>query len=133
MKDFLIIDGSYGEGGGQILRSTLSLAVIAGRLVRIENLRADLKKPGLAGASHFSVGGGDALRRRSEGQELGSQTLQFIPRKPVHTSDYFLDVAEARGGGSAGSVTLVLQTVLLPLALASVAPPSFCAAARTPI
>jgi RNA 3'-terminal phosphate cyclase (ATP) len=50
--------------------------------------------------------------------ELGSQTLQFIPRKPVQAGDYLLDVAEAREGGSAGAVMLVLQTLLLPLALA---------------
>ena len=53
MTDFLIIDGSYGEGGGQILRSTLSLAVITGRPVRIENIRANRKKPGLA-AQHLT-------------------------------------------------------------------------------
>jgi len=46
MRDFLIIDGSYGEGGGQILRSTLSLAAITGRPARIENIRANRKKPG---------------------------------------------------------------------------------------
>jgi len=45
--------------------------------------------------------------------------LQFIPRKQVHAGDYFLDVAQAREGGSAGSVILVLQTLLLPLALAA--------------
>ncbi len=51
--------------------------------------------------------------------ELGSQTLHFIPRKPIRAGDYFLDVAQAREGGSAGSVMLVLQTLLLPLALAA--------------
>ena len=53
MTAFLIIDGSHGEGGGQILRSTLSLAVITGRQVRIEKLRANRKKPGLA-AQHLT-------------------------------------------------------------------------------
>jgi len=120
MTDFLIIDGSYGEGGGQILRSTLSLAVIAGRAVRIENLRANRKNPGLA-AQHLTSVRAAAMLCDGEvkGAELGSQTLQFIPRKPVGAGDYFLDVAQARKGGSAGSVMLVLQTVLLPLALAS--------------
>ena len=120
MTDFLIIDGSYGEGGGQILRSTLSLAIIAGRPVRIENLRANRKKPGLA-AQHLTSVQAAAMLCDAEvkGAELGSQTLQFIPRKPVRAGDYFLDVAQAREGGSAGSVMLVLQTLLLPLALAS--------------
>jgi hypothetical protein len=53
MTAFLIIDGSYGEGGGQILRSTLSLAVITRRPVRIESIRANRKKPGLA-AQHLT-------------------------------------------------------------------------------
>ena len=119
MTDFLIIDGSHGEGGGQILRSTLSLSVITGRPVRIENIRANRKKPGLA-AQHLTSVRAAAMLCDAEvkGAELGSQTLQFIPRKPVRAGDYFLDVAQAREGGSAGSVMLVLQTLLLPLALA---------------
>ena len=120
MTDFLIIDGSHGEGGGQILRSTLSLSAITGRPVRIENIRANRKKPGLA-AQHLTSVRAAAMLCDAEmkGAELGSQTLQFIPRKPVRAGDYFLDVAQAREGGSAGSVMLVLQTLLLPLALAA--------------
>jgi len=119
MTAFLIIDGSYGEGGGQILRSTLSLAVITRRPVRIENIRANRKKPGLA-AQHLTSVRAAAMLCDAEvkGAELGSQMLQFIPRKQVHAGDYFLDVDQAREGGSAGSVMLVLQTLLLPLALA---------------
>ncbi|MDO9048470.1 MAG: RNA 3'-terminal phosphate cyclase [Methylobacter sp.] len=120
MTGFLIIDGSHGEGGGQILRSTLSLSAITGRPVRIENLRANRKKPGLA-AQHLTSVRAAAMLCAAEmkGAELGSQTLQFIPRKPVRAGDYFLDVAEAREGGSAGAVMLVLQTLLPPLALAA--------------
>jgi len=119
MTNKLIIDGSHGEGGGQILRSSLSLAALGGRPVRIENLRANRKKPGLA-AQHLTSVRAAAMLCDAEltGAELGSQTLQFIPRKPVQAGDYFLDVAEAREGGSAGAVMLVLQTLLLPLALA---------------
>lgn len=114
----LIIDGSHGEGGGQILRSTLSLSAITGRPVRIENLRANRKKPGLA-AQHLTSVRAAAMLCDAElkGAELGSQTLQFIPRKPVRSGDYSLDVAEARQGGSAGAVMLVLQTLLIPLVL----------------
>jgi RNA 3'-terminal phosphate cyclase (ATP) len=120
MTDFLIIDGSHGEGGGQILRSALSLSVITGRPVRIENIRANRKKPGLA-AQHLTSVQAAAMLCDAEvkGAELGSQTLQFIPHKQVRAGDYFLDVAQAREGGSAGSVMLVLQTLLLPLALAA--------------
>lgn len=118
MTEFFIIDGSYGEGGGQILRSTLSLAAMTGRPVRIENIRANRKKPGLA-AQHLTSVRAAAMLCDADitGAELGSRMLQFIPRKPVKAGDYFLDVAQARKGGSAGAVMLVLQTLLLPLAL----------------
>ena len=84
MTDKLIIDGSYGEGGGQILRSALSLSAITGRSVRIDKLRANRKKPGLA-AQHLTSVRAAAMLCDAEvnGAELGSQTLQFIPRKPV--------------------------------------------------
>ncbi|MDD4906697.1 MAG: RNA 3'-terminal phosphate cyclase [Methylobacter tundripaludum] len=120
MTNKLIIDGSHGEGGGQILRSALSLAAITGRPVRIEKLRANRKKPGLA-AQHLTSVRAAAMLCDAEvkGAELGSQTLQFIPRKPVRAGDYSLDVAQAREGGSAGAVMLVLQTLLPPLALAT--------------
>lgn len=120
MTNNLIIDGSHGEGGGQILRSALSLSAITGSPVRIEKLRANRKKPGLA-AQHLTSVRAAAMLCDAEvkGAELGSQTLQFIPRKPVRAGDYFLDVAQAREGGSAGAVMLVLQTLLPPLALAT--------------
>jgi len=119
MTNFLIIDGSHGEGGGQILRSTLSLSAITGRPVCIENLRANREKPGLAAQHLTSVRAAAMLcDAEVEGAELGSRALQFIPRRPVRSGDYFLDVAQAREGGSAGAVMLVLQTLLLPLALA---------------
>lgn len=119
MTDFLIIDGAHGEGGGQILRSTLSLSAITGRPVRIDNLRANRQKPGLAAQHLTSVRAAAMLCDADmKGAELGSQSLQFIPRRPVRAGDYFLDVAQAREGGSAGAVMLVLQTLLMPLALA---------------
>lgn len=120
MTDKLIIDGSHDEGGGQILRSTLSLSAITGRPVCIENIRANRKKPGLA-VQHLTSVRAAAMFCDAEvkGAELGSQTLQFIPRKQVHAGDYSLDVAQAREGGSAGAVMPVLQTLLLPLALAA--------------
>jgi len=120
MTNKLIIDGSHGEGGGQILRSALSLSAITGRPVRIEKLRANRKKPGLAAQHLTSVRAAAMLcDAEAKGAELGSQTLQFIPRKPVRAGDYSLDVAHAREGGSAGAVMLVLQTLLPPLALAT--------------
>ena len=115
----LVIDGSYGEGGGQILRSALALATISGRAVQIVKIRAGRKNPGLA-AQHLT--GVRAVAQvcgaRVTGDQLGSQTLVFVPRKAPQAGAYVFDVAEGREGGSAGATTLVLQAVLLPLALA---------------
>ncbi|GAB4532356.1 MAG: RNA 3'-terminal phosphate cyclase [Anaerolineae bacterium] len=115
----LVIDGSYGEGGGQILRTALALAAIAGKAVRFEKIRAGRKNPGLA-AQHLTVVRAIATLCNAQvsGDEPGSQTLIFRPGGPVQAGDYVFDVAEAREGGSAGAATLVLQAILLPLSLA---------------
>lgn len=116
----LVIDGSHGEGGGQILRSALALSALSGRPFRLENIRANRPKPGLAAQHLTAVRAAAALCDAAiEGDSLQSLELRFAPRSPVRAGDYLFDVAAARAGGSAGSVTLVLHTVLLPLALAS--------------
>ena len=113
------IDGSHGEGGGQILRTSLSLAAIAGQQIRIENIRAGRKKPGLA-AQHLTAVRAVATicQAQLRGDKLGSMMLEFTPTCPTQAGQYTFDVSEARVGGSAGTVSLVLQSILLPLALA---------------
>lgn len=114
------IDGSYGEGGGQILRTSLSLAAITGDSIQIENIRAGRSKPGLAAQHLTSVRAAAAIcNAKVRGDALGSMTLEFIPGNSVQPGSYTFDVSEAREGGSAGAVTLVLQTILLPLVLAT--------------
>ena len=115
----LIIDGAYGEGGGQVLRTALTLAAILNQPIRLENIRAGRKNPGLA-AQHLT-----AVRAAAticdadlDGDELGSTQLTFVPQSPPIPGIYEFDVAEAREGGSAGAATLVSQTILLPLASA---------------
>lgn len=112
------IDGSYGEGGGQILRTSLSLAAITGQPLRL-GIRAGRKKPGLA-AQHLTAvrAAATICQARVRGDALGSMTLEFIPTSSVQAGKYTFDVTEAREGGSAGTVSLVLQTILLPLVLA---------------
>ena len=115
----MTIDGSHGEGGGQILRTSLALAAITGRGVRIEKIRAGRKNPGLAAQHLTGVRAAAAIcNARVSGDELGSQTLSFVPGDSARAGDYVFDVAEAREGGSAGAITLVLQAILLPLAVA---------------
>lgn len=113
------VDGSYGEGGGQILRTSLALSALTGRPVRIRNVRAERKNPGLAPQHLTAVRAVAAIcDAQVEGAELGSTEVTFRPGRAPAAGDYRFDVAEAAQGGSAGSATLILQTVLLPLARA---------------
>jgi RNA 3'-terminal phosphate cyclase (ATP) len=102
----LTIDGAQGEGGGQILRTALALALATGTPFRMERIRAGRARPGLlrqhltAVEAAAAVGGAGV-----EGAALGSQALVFRPRS-VRPGDYQLRV------GTAGSVCLVLQAVL---------------------
>lgn len=115
----LLIDGAHGEGGGQILRTALTLSAITGRKFRLERIRANRRNPGLAAQHVTAIRAAAALcGARLSGDALASGELDFAPAAPVAAGDYVFDVALAREGGSAGAVSLVLQTVLLPLALA---------------
>ena len=115
----LVIDGSYGEGGGQVLRTALALAALTGQPMRVEHIRAGRRKPGLQPQHLTAVRAAAAVcGAHVEGETLGSQALTFVPGGPARPGDYTFDVAEVARRGSAGSVSLVLQTVLLPLALA---------------
>ena len=109
----LHLDGSYGEGGGQILRTALSLSAWLGQPVRIDHLRAGRPKPGLR-PQHLTAVRALAQITRAEvtGVELNSQELTFRPRAP-QAGHYLFDVAER--AGSAGSVTLIAQALLPPL------------------
>ncbi len=120
MEDFVTIDGSYGEGGGQILRSALTLSMITGRSLQVQRIRAGRRKPGLQPQHLAGVKAAASIcRAQVEGAALGSQELSFSPG-PAVPGDYAFDVAEERG--SAGAVALVLQAILLPLALATKTP-----------
>jgi len=115
----VVIDGSHGEGGGQVLRTALTLAALTGRPVCIERIRAGRRKPGLQPQHLTAVrAAASVCEARIEGDTLGSQTLSFAPGGPPRPGTYIFDVAAIAQQGSAGSVGLVLQTVLLPLALA---------------
>jgi RNA 3'-terminal phosphate cyclase (ATP) len=102
----LNIDGSFGEGGGQILRTALSLSLATGAEFRIENIRAGREKPGLQRQHLAAVNAAATLAQAEvDGAQLGSRELTFRPRA-VAAGDYHFSV------GTAGSATLVLQTVL---------------------
>src|SRR5262245_30390751 len=109
----IIIDGSSGEGGGQVLRTALALSLVTGAPFRIEKIRAGRPKPGLLRQHLTAVKAAAAVGRACvTGDVLGTSELTFEPAT-VTPGEYAFAV------GSAGSATLVLQTVLPPLLVAS--------------
>ena len=106
MKDIVTIDGSMGEGGGQVLRSALSLSAITGTEIELRKIRAGRAKPGLK-RQHLTCVKAVAEICGAKVSEVGvgSMELEFKPG-PIKGGDYRFDV------GTAGSVTLVAQTVI---------------------
>lgn len=102
----ITIDGSFGEGGGQILRTALGLSLFTGQPFRIEKIRAGRRNPGLL-RQHLTAVKAAAKIGQAEvsGVNIGSTQLTFTPGRVAH-GDYHFAV------GTAGSATLVLQTVL---------------------
>ena len=113
------IDGSAGEGGGQVLRTCLSLSALTGRPFQITNIRAGRKNPGLRPQHLTAVNALAALCRADTiGATLNSQSITFIPESRPLGGEYKFDVADAAAGGSAGSITLIFQSLLYPLLFA---------------
>ncbi len=109
MTDYLEIDGSRGEGGGQILRTSLTLAVMTQRPIHLTRIRAHRSKPGLQRQHLVCVEAAAAICNATvRGGVLGATEL-FFEAGPVQSGDWTFPI------GSAGSVGLVLQTVLVPL------------------
>lgn len=104
--DLLTIDGSQGEGGGQILRTSLALSIITGRPIHLQRIRAGRKKPGLM-RQHLTavLAAAEVSGAEVSGARLRSGELMFRPG-PVRGGEYHFAV------GTAGSACLVFQTVL---------------------
>ncbi len=108
--DAVEVDGSRGEGGGQVLRLAVALSAATGRAVRVVRVRANRERPGLAAQHAAAVRAVAALcGARTEGVEVGSRAVLFEPTGPVG-GDVPVEV------GTAGSVALVLQAALGALA-----------------
>lgn len=107
------IDASFGEGGGQVLRSSLALALFTQRAIRLRNIRSRRVKPGLQPQHLTCVLAAQQVGQANvEGAKVGSVELVFEP-SGVFPGEYQFDI------GTAGSTSLVLQTVLPPLMCAS--------------
>ncbi|WP_255992107.1 RNA 3'-terminal phosphate cyclase [Chitinolyticbacter albus] len=111
-SDWVQLDGAQGEGGGQVLRTALTLSMITGKPFQIERIRAGRAKSGLL-RQHLTAVEAAATITDAQvvGATPGSQSLRFVPRRLL-AGDYRFAI------GTAGSCTLVLQTVLPALWLA---------------
>jgi len=109
----LIIDGSLGEGGGQMLRTSVALSAVTGKAVRIDNIRSKRTPPGIM-PQHLSAVNAVAqlCGAETDGASVGSMELEFFPHR-LSGGKINIDV------GTAGSVTLVLQALMIPAAFAS--------------
>jgi len=107
----MIIDGSHGEGGGQIFRTTLTMAVCLGQDVKIINIRAGRKKTGLLRQHLTCLHAAQAIcSAEVSGDQLGSTEVLFRPKK-IKADQYEFTIS------TAGSANLVMQTIMLPLLL----------------
>jgi RNA 3'-terminal phosphate cyclase (ATP) len=112
MSKAIQIDGSLGEGGGQVLRTSLALSLITGEPFHLSKIRARRPKPGLQAQHLASVQAAAQIgQAKLGGASLGSCDLVFVPVK-VSSGDYHFKI------GTAGATSLVLHTIYLPLALA---------------
>lgn len=104
----LCIDGSLGEGGGQVLRTAAALSAVTGESMKISSIRANRRNPGIM-PQHLSAinAVAELCDGRLEGAKIGSQELEFIPGN-IREGRLNIDV------GTAGSVTLVLQALMIP-------------------
>lgn len=106
------IDGAYGEGGGQILRTSLSLAALTGQALKINNIRTRRDPPGLRPQHVTAVQAiAKITRAKVEGALQGSQSLTLTPGK-IQAGTYRFETP------TAGALSLVLETLSLPLSLA---------------
>jgi RNA 3'-terminal phosphate cyclase (ATP) len=111
-KEQVLLDGTEGEGGGQILRSALSLSLITGRPFRISHIRARRSPPGLRPQHLACVRGAEVIgSAQCQGAEVGASELEFSPGS-VRGGKYLFEV------GTAGSAPLLLQCLFFPIALA---------------
>jgi RNA 3'-terminal phosphate cyclase (ATP) len=113
MPKLIQVDGSHGEGGGQIIRTAVSLAAITGCTVEIDRIRAARSRPGLQ-AQHLAAvrAAGQICGADLRGDAVGSSVLRFEPTHEIRPGHFLFDI------GTAGATTLVAQTLIVPLALA---------------
>ncbi|MGD1839177.1 MAG: RNA 3'-terminal phosphate cyclase [Nitrososphaeraceae archaeon] len=113
----LKINGNYGEGGGQILRTSVALSAVLQKPVKIYNIRSKRSKPGIR-PQHFYVVKtlADIFNAKVENLYVGSESIVFRPSKKIGEKSYFNDLKI--NIGSAGSIPLILQTIIPTISIA---------------
>jgi len=109
----IVIDGSVGEGGGQILRTSLTLSLLTKKTLRIDNIRSKRSSPGLK-QQHLTAlkAAAEISNAHVEGDFPGSQEVLFVPGE-INPGKYSFKIP------TAGSTTLVMQTIFMPLSSTS--------------
>jgi RNA 3'-terminal phosphate cyclase (ATP) len=112
--DLVKIDGSHGEGGGQILRTAISLSAITGKPIEVSNIRANRTNPGLrpqhmAGIRVIA----DLFHAKSENLKVGAEWIRFAPSDKFEGGSIKVDV------GTAGSIPLILMTIVPAVSLSN--------------
>jgi RNA 3'-terminal phosphate cyclase (ATP) len=113
-SDLVKIDGSHGEGGGQILRTAISLSAISGKPIEVTNIRANRTNPGLrpqhlAGIKIIA----DLFHAKSENLKVGAEWIRFSPSDKFEGGSIKFDI------GTAGSIPLILMTVVPAVSLSN--------------
>lgn len=110
--DFIRIDGAYGEGGGQILRTSVALSAITNKAIEVFNIRAKREESGLRPQHVTAIKAVASLCNADvENLSIGSSMIRFVP-KEMHAGSMKMDV------GTAGSITMILQAVIPAVSLA---------------
>lgn len=106
--DMLPLDGAYGSGGGQIVRNALALSTVTGKPFTVTDIRKGRPNPGLKSQHLFCIKAlEDLSNAKAEGAVLGSETVTFFPGT-IQSRTLSIDI------GTAGSITLLLQALLIP-------------------
>jgi len=112
------IDGSYGEGGGSVVRTALAVSALTRQPLVIRSVRGGLRRPGI-GAIDSALASALAQMTRAEvSARIGDETLSFFPNEPLAPLRDSIDLRELAGHSQAGSAVLALQTLMTPLARA---------------